>query len=65
MITMKLKKQSLTVKNQENQFKNHIYNLHKLYIEKLRPEYKKIDLFAVINYVNNLELYKLRNLMDY
>ena len=58
-------KKNIKLKNQENQFKNHIYNLHKLYIEKLRPEYKKIDLFAVINYVNNLELYKLRNLMDY
>ena len=58
-------KKNIKLKNQENKFKNHIYNLHKLYIEKLRPEYKKIDLFTVINYVNNLELYKLRNLIDY
>ena len=58
-------KKNIKLKNQENQFKNHIYNLHKLYIEKLRPEYKKIDLVTVINYVNNLELYKLRNLIDY
>ena len=57
-------KKNIKLKNQENKFKNHIYNLHKLYIEKLRPEYKKIDLVTVINYVNNLELYKLRNLMD-
>ena len=54
-------------------YKNNTFSKHLLndYREEFLPntqfiklEYKKIDLVTVINYVNNLELYKLRNLMD-
>ena len=44
--------------------KHHLYNIHKQYIEKLRPENKIVDLRMVINYINSLKPYKLQQILD-
>ena len=46
------------------QFKYHIYNIHKQYIQLLRPQKRHVEFRTVINYINCLEPYKLQNLID-
>lgn len=43
-----------SLKNYPYEFKPHLYQLHKLYIDTLLPEKKYVSKSIVINYVNNL-----------
>ena len=42
------------LKNYDFQYKIHMYNIHKIYLEKLRPENNNISRNTIIEYVNSL-----------
>ena len=47
------------------QFRTHMFNLHALYIEELRPAKKSVSRGVVINYINNLPPAKLMFSLNY
>nr|UZT29030.1 hypothetical protein [Nucleocytoviricota sp.]UZT29119.1 hypothetical protein [Nucleocytoviricota sp.] len=42
------------LKDYDFQYKIHMYNIHKIYLEKLKPENNNISKTTIIDYVNNL-----------
>jgi len=48
-----------------HQYKNHMYCLHQLYLNKLREEKKCVDNAFVIDYINNLEPTRLMYSLNY
>jgi len=47
------------------QFRTHMFNIHQLYINELKPNQKRTDKLFIINYVNSLEPAQLMYCINY
>ena len=60
-----IKKSVRDLKQYPFQFRIHMYNLHQIYLNELRPFGSYVSKQVVINYVNNLEPAVLMYAMNY